>query len=324
MSLRNKKIAVVIPCFKVRDQISKVIQRIPDYVDHVFIVDDQCPEKTGKYVQENHSDPRITVLQNPVNRGVGGAVCRGYLIATEQEYDIIVKVDGDNQMDPQLIQKLIWPIVTGSADYVKGSRFFTPSGLERMPTIRLLGNTALSFINKIVSGYWNIMDPTNGFTAISLVALKELNLEKISPRYFFESDMLFRLGLIKAKVVDFPMLAKYEDEKSNLQIHRVLVSFPFMYFKRFVKRLVYQYFLRDFNFGSISLIFGTLMFFIGSIYGLSRFITYSYFLKIPAPTGMVVIPSMLIILGVQFIISFLQFDCDSYPKSPILKDEDYQ
>lgn len=317
MNFDQYKIAVVIPCFKVKRHITHVINDIPEFVGRIYVVDDCCPEKTGEHVKTSIQDPRIKVLFNEVNLGVGGAVCHGYKAALEESMDIVVKVDGDGQMDPRLIQQLIIPIALSEADYVKGSRFFHPAGLREMPTIRLIGNAALSLINKVVTGYWDIMDPTNGFTAINRAALEDIPLDKISPRYFFESDMLFRLSLCKAKVIDYSMEAKYGDEVSNLKIHRVLLSFPFKYIKRFTKRIIYQYVLRDFNYGSLCLMFGLLLLLVGGIFGSYKFIEYSLIKNVPAPTGLVVIPAMLIILGTQFIISFLQFDINSYPKNTL-------
>lgn len=317
MSLNNKSIAVIIPCYKVKKHILSVIQDIPAFVDYIFVVDDCCPENTGKYVSENTQNSKVVVIHNPFNMGVGGAVTTGYKESIKRNIDISVKVDGDGQMDPLLIEDLIQPLILGEADYSKGSRFHDPAHLVQMPTLRLIGNAALSLINKIVTGYWDIMDPTNGFTAISLRALEEIQFDKISQRYFFESDMLFRLSVGRGKVVDFPMEAKYGDEVSNLSISKVLFSFPPKYLKRFFKRVFYQYFLRDFNFGSISLCAGTFLFTTGVIFGAVKFIEYGIIKFKPAPTGMVVIPSMLIILGTQFLISFLQFDINSAPKKPL-------
>ncbi|MGE3609204.1 MAG: glycosyltransferase family 2 protein [Bacteriovoracaceae bacterium] len=313
----NKTIAVIIPTFKVKKHILKVIGQIPAYVDHILVVDDCCPEYSGEYVLSHCKDPRVQVLKNDINLGVGGAVCHGYKKSLEMKIDIMVKVDGDDQMDPNLIESLIQPLLHEEADYVKGSRFHKPSSLAQMPTVRLIGNTGLSFINKIVTGYWDIMDPTNGFTAISYEALAEIPLEKISPRYFFEGDMLFRLSLAKARVLDFPMEAKYADEVSNLRISRVLVGFPPRYIKRFLKRIFYQYFLRDFNFGSLSLICGAPLFFSGILFGVIKYYEYAILRNQPAPTGMVVIPSLLITLGTQFLISFFQFDINSNPQESI-------
>jgi dolichol-phosphate mannosyltransferase len=314
MSYNNQKIAVVIPSYKVKAQLRLVIDSIPDYVDRIIVVNDCCPESSYE-VLSDHEDKRICILHNKINMGVGGALVTGYRHAIEEKIDIVIKIDGDNQMDPNLSLPLALPLLVNEADYAKGSRFFNPHFLKSMPIVRLIGNSSLSLINKLVTGYWNVMDPTNGFTAVRVDTLKMLPLEKISQRYFFESDMLFRLSLIRARVIDFPMEAKYADEKSNLSITKVLFSFPGKYIKRFLKRLVYQYFLQDFNYGTIALTAGLIFTSLGLVWGGGQWYNYSFVLKSAAPSGTVVIPAMLIILGIQFIISFIHFDIQSVPKT---------
>ena len=154
-------------------------------------------------------------------------------------------------MDPTLIKFLVKPLIRREADYVKGNRFYNLEDLKTMPFLRLYGNSLLSFINKMVTGYWNLMDPTNGFIAIDKYSLALLPLDKIDNGFFFESDILFRLGLIRAVVMDYPIKSIYKDEKSNLRIHLIFISFPFKYLNRFFKRLFYSYVLREFNVGSL-------------------------------------------------------------------------
>ena len=187
-------IAVVIPCFKVKSLILDVIGEIGPEVNLIVVVDDCCPESSGEHVKKYCSDPRVHVFSNKKNLGVGGAVKAGYLFAMELGARIIVKVDGDNQMDAKMIPRFVEPLATFRADYCKGNRFYELESLEQMPKIRLIGNACLSFLNKLVSGYWNVMDPTNGYTAVHVDVLRRLPLDKISNRYFFESDMLFRLN----------------------------------------------------------------------------------------------------------------------------------
>ena len=182
--------------------------------------------------------------------GVGGAVVSGFQRALEEEMDVVVKIDGDGQMDPRLLPRFIQPIINGKADFTKGSRFYSLDSLAAMPTLRKFGNAIFSLVNKVSSGYWNIMDPTNGYLAIHRRALSFLPLEKLNNGYFFESDLLFRLGTIRAVVTDIPMNSKYEDEKSHLSILKVMCTFPLLYARAFFKRVFYIYFLRDFNFNT--------------------------------------------------------------------------
>ena len=242
-------IAVVIPCYKVKQQIRDVVTRTIPYADRIYVVDDACPECSGKWVEEFHSSPKVRILFHERNKGVGGAVKTGYQQALDDGATVIIKLDGDGQMDPAMILRLIEPIISKKADYVKGNRFYDLAYLQKMPLLRKFGNSALSFINKISSGYWNIMDPSNGYTAISRVALESLPLEKIDDRFFFESDMLFRLNTIRAVVSDIPMKAEYKNEKSNLKIRKVLFQFPFKYANRLIKRIFYNYFPQGFQCG---------------------------------------------------------------------------
>jgi len=314
------KTAVIIPAYKVKKHILNLIPKIGSEVDFIVVVDDKCPENSGKFVEENCSDNRVKVIYNEVNKGVGGAVKRGFEYVLEQNIDIAVKLDGDGQMDPALITRLIQPIKNKEADYVKGNRFFNLDTLIRMPKMRLFGNSVLSLINKVVNGYWNIMDPTNGFVAIHKNALKLLPLKKIDNRYFFESDMLFRLGTIKAVVQDMPMDAFYADEESSLSIVKVLFEFPPKYFKRFFKRLFYTYFLRDFNAASIEIVLGFLFLAFGISIGSYYWILLAQLGKI-ASSGTVMLAALPVIIGTQLWLSALNFDAHNIPDKPLCRFE---
>jgi glycosyltransferase involved in cell wall biosynthesis len=197
-------IAVVIPCFKVKDKLFKVVNDIGPEVDIIYVVDDCCPQNSVSVVEELSQEKRsrVRVLRTPVNLGVGGAVKLGYTQALADGADIVVKIDGDGQMDTSLISKFTQPILLGHADYTKGNRFYDVESFSSMPMIRLIGNAGLSLINKFSHGYWDIVDPTNGYTAISKEVLKNVKLDKVENRYFFESDLLFRLGVCRAVVQD--------------------------------------------------------------------------------------------------------------------------
>ena len=204
------------------------------------------------------TDKRVRVVTHDRNRGVGGATMTGYERATEAGADIIVKLDGDGQMDPALIPQLIEPIVKGEADYVKGNRFHDLQGLGQMPVLRIAGNLLLSFASKVSSGYWNVFDPTNGFTAIHANVAARLPFEKIANGFFFESDVLFRLNILRATVAEMPMTARYGNEKSTLDIRKAVLNFAARHFVNTAKRIFYSYFLRDFNVASIDLVLGNL------------------------------------------------------------------
>ncbi|BEE16927.1 hypothetical protein VAWG006_11800 [Aeromonas enteropelogenes] len=306
------KIAVVIPCYKVKEHILKVIDGIGSEVCKIYIIDDKCPEGTGNFILSNSSDSRVKVIFNSDNQGVGGAVINGYKAALKDGMDIMVKVDGDGQMDPSLIKYFARPIISGDADYTKGNRFHTVEGVSSMPVVRLLGNAVLSFMTKFSSGYYKTFDPTNGYTAISSIALKMLPLEKISNRYFFESDMLFRLNVIGAKVQDVPMDSVYGDEVSNLEIKKIMIPFLSGNVKNFIKRIFYNYFLRGFSIASLELVLGSILFAFGFVYG-SHAWYESVVTDITASSGAVMLAGLPIILGVQLLLSFIQADIESQP-----------
>lgn len=306
-------IAVVIPSYRVKDKILKVIESIGEEVQKIYIVDDECPEKSGEYVQQNANDSRVEVIFHEKNMGVGGAVVTGYKKAIEDNCSIVLKIDGDDQMDTSLIPKFIEPIEKNLADYTKGNRFFYLKHLNQMPFVRLFGNSALSFVNKFSSGYWDIMDPTNGYTAVRVETLKDIELEKLSKRYFFESDMLFRLNIAKAVVKDVKMQAKYDDEKSSLSVMNTLFTFPSLYWSRFLKRVFYNYFLRDFNIASVAILIGPLLLIFGAIFGGYHWFQSALTGQV-ASAGTVMIPSLSLIVGLQLILLFLQTDINSIPK----------
>ena len=311
----SRKISVVIPCFRVTSHIMGVIEHIGREVSHIYVIDDCCPDKSGEFVEQNCTDDRVVVLRNEKNIGVGGAVLRGYQAAIDDGADIIVKVDGDGQMDPRLIQNFILPILAGEADYTKGNRFYDIENLHLMPKGRIFGNAVLSFMNKISSGYWNIFDPTNGYTAIHADVAKHLPFSKISHRYFFETDMLFRLNISRAVVVDVPMKAEYGDEISNLKIPNIIGEFIFKHIRNLLKRIFYNYYLRDLSIASIELPVGLMSLFAGVFYGSYSWL-HSSRLDISTSAGTVMLAALPILVGVQLILAFLSFDIASVPKTP--------
>lgn len=309
------KIAVVIPCYKVEKHILNVIQRIGPEVFKIIVVDDACPNGSGRLVSDKCLDSRVEVLTHEKNLGVGGAVKTGYARALEHDSDVVVKIDGDGQMNPEHIHSLIRPISLGLADYVKGNRFDTLESLEQMPRVRIFGNAALSFLSKISTGYWNINDPTNGLTAIHRVALSKLPLNKIQNRFFFESDVLFRLAVLRAVVFDFPMASKYGEEVSNLKIHKILVEFPKRHAVNFLKRIFYAYYLREWNIASLELPLGLILTIFGITTGFSRLWQSMYGAE-AASAGSVMLSAMPIILGLQLVLAFVSYDIGAVPTRP--------
>lgn len=309
-------IAVVIPCYREKTHILEVIDGLGAGVSHVVVVDDACPDGTGRFVEDHCHDPRVTVIRHQVNQGVGGATVSGYRRALELGADIVVKMDGDGQMDPGLIPAMVAPVVQGRADYAKGNRFHELEGVAHMPALRVIGNLALSFATKVSSGYWSVFDPTNGFTAIHAKVIRRLPLDKLSRGFFFESDILFRLNVARAVVIDVPMRARYGSETSSLRISRVVWEFPLKHLRNTAKRIVYAYFLRDFNIASIELVLGLLLGSFGVAYGAIRW-AQSETTGIPATAGTVVLAALPVILASQMVLAFLDFDTRNVPREPL-------
>lgn len=311
----NIRIAVVIPCYKVKRHILGVITGIGDEVWRIYVVDDACPDGSGEHVEVLCLDPRVRVIYHEHNQGVGGAVMTGYREAIADDAEIIVKLDGDGQMDTSLIPYFIEPILAGEADYTKGNRFFDLEEINAMPKLRLFGNAVLSLMTKLSSGYWDLFDPTNGYTAIHAEVVRHLPFSKISRRYFFETDILFRLNTLRAVVVDVPMNAKYGDEVSNLRISKIVGEFLIKHVRNFMKRVFYNYYLRDMSLASIELPLGLVLLLAGTGYGGYHWLE-SARVGVVTPAGTVMLAALPILMGLQLILAFVGFDIASVPRRP--------
>lgn len=314
-------IAVVLPCYRETAHILDVIGDIGPAISVIYVVDDACPDHTGAFVADNCQDKRIHIIYQKQNTGVGGAMVAGYQQALKDGHDIIVKMDGDGQMDATLIPEIIAPLAEGRADYVKGNRFHKLDAVSQMPTSRIFGNVGLSFMSKLSSGYWSVFDPTNGFTALHRTAASRLPLDQLSKGYFFESDMLFQLGMIRAVIEDVPMDAIYGNEKSGIRIPKVIPEFILKHSIRALKRLYFNYFLRDLGLPGLQLLLGSLLITFGGIFGAVEWIQSSAS-GVPATAGTVIVAALPVILGTQFLISFLNHDTRAAPTSPLQNQAD--
>lgn len=310
------RIAVAIPCYKVTQHVMGVIAAIGPEVEAIYAIDDCCPVQSGKFIEEHNTDPRVRVLYNPENRGVGGAIVTGYKAAIADGMDIVVKIDGDGQMNPALLPQFVRPLLRHQADYTKGNRFFRPESVQGMPPMRLFGNAVLSFLTKLSCGYWTSMDPTNGYTAVRTNVLQELPLDKLERRYFFETDMLFRLNTVRAVVKDVPMDSVYGDEESNLKIGKILPEFLRKHFSRLGRRYVYNYLVRDFNVGTVYSLVGGLLVLGGGLFGLGHWITGNLHNQ-TASSGTVMLAALPIIIGIQCLIAFMHYDVSNVPTEPL-------
>lgn len=313
------QIAVIIPCFRVKAHVLDVIARIGPEVQCIYVVDDACPEQSGLHVAQNCTDPRVKLVHHEVNQGVGGALLTGYAQAMADGAEVLVKLDGDGQMDPALIPRFVAPILRGQADYTKGNRFYDLTALGQMPKLRLFGNAMLSLMAKLSTGYWNLFDINNGFTAVHARVLQCLPFNKISKRYFFESDMLFRLNTVRAVVVDIPMDARYGNEISNLKVRQIAGEFLRKHSRNFVKRIFYNYFLRDMTVASLELVFGMGLLVFGLLYGLTHW-AQAIYTGMATPLGTIMLAALPTMLGLQMLLAFVAYDVASVPRRPIHPD----
>ena len=240
----------------------------------------------------------------------------GFHKALELGAQIVIKLDGDGQMDPSHIPALITPLIQGKADYVKGNRFRDFQSLQQMPFVRRLGNLGLSFLTKAATGYWNIFDPTNGFFAIRAEILAQLPFNKIDHRYYFETSMLANLYLLGAMVMDIPIPARYGNETSHLSIRRTLFEFPLKLLVTFLRRIILRYYIYDFSMMSLYLMIGVPLLLFGGIFGSIKWVEYAS-KNIPAPTGTVMLPTLSVILGIQLLLSAIEIDMNSAPRKAI-------
>ncbi|MEY2816982.1 MAG: hypothetical protein RL275_445 [Chloroflexota bacterium] len=319
MSFAKFKLAVVIPAYRTENEILDVLQGIPTFIRYIIVVDDASPDSSANLVAAAAKrNKRIVLVRHEKNQGVGGAMVTGFKKALDLGAEIVIKLDGDGQMDPRYIPALITPLIAGEADYAKGNRFRDFSALRQMPFVRRIGNLGLSFLTKAATGYWNIFDPTNGYFAISADVLAQLPLDRIDKGYYFETSMLSRLYLLDAFVQDVTIPARYRNEVSSLSIKRVLFEFPYKLTRTLIKRIILKYFIFDFSMMSIYLLTGIPLLLFGLIFGITKWIQYAE-LGIAAPTGTVILPTLSVILAIQILLSAIEIDLNAAPRKAISK-----
>lgn len=304
---KNHTIAVVVPAYQEENLIGDTIQSIPQYIDRIFIVDDGSKDSTVTIANQfAKNNSRILVTQHGKNRGVGAAIVTGYKQALYEHIDITVVMAGDNQMDPVVMPSLIEPIIQKRAEYTKGNRLLNPDYRKGMSKWRFTGNTILTFLTKFASGYWKLMDPQNGYTAISIKALERINLDSIYPRYGYCNDLLVKLNVFGFRVMDVEIPARYGIEKSKIKYGNYIPRVSWLLFRDFFYRLRYKYIILSFHPLVIFYIFGFFIIFIGSLAGL--FTLYFVFIE-GGPLFVRGVLSLLIFaIGLQFLSFGLLFD----------------
>lgn len=309
---RGRRVAVVIPAFNVASHIAGVVKGIPELVDNILVVEDAGTDGTAQVIR-GLDEPRLTMVQHAENQGVGGAVVTGFRLALDRGVDVVVKLDGDGQMDPGLLPSLLDPILVEGYAYAKGNRFLWEDRMPDMPKIRLAGSFGLTFLTKLASGYWHVFDPVNGYIAIDAAMLKKLPLHRIARRYFFESDMLIQLNIFRARVKDVPVSARYDDEKSSMRVSQALVTFPLYLLKGFWYRIYERHVLREFSPVAVFWILGSLLLTWGTGFGAFTWAKSTWSGHV-ATTGTVMLSILPFILGFQLALQAILIEIQESPR----------
>jgi dolichol-phosphate mannosyltransferase len=299
----------VIPAYRAGGTVVGVVAQALEYADAVIVVDDACPERSADAVEAAFGgDERVTVARRERNGGVGAAMKTGIGIALEKGAEAIVKIDADGQMDAAFIS-IIRSLFEEdrSLVLVKGNRFFDASVLEKMPKTRLFGNAVLSLLAKFASGYWNVIDPTNGYLAFNASFLRMLPWQSFADSYFFEISVLCELGLKRLSIIELEMPTIYTSAPSSLSLPRVALSFPFRLLHLTLRRILVQYFVFDVNLGSMYLLLGTLLMLGGGIFGVYQWVD-SFVTDVPRSTGTVMLAALPFLMGFQLVLNALMFD----------------
>ncbi len=293
-----------------------VVESLIGRVDYIIAVDDQCPEKSGEWLRDQCQHPSVRVLFHEANQGVGGAMITGYKAAMETDAEVVVKMDGDGQMDSRFLPRLIAPLIAGKADFAKGNRFFDLRALRAMPRTRRIGNFGLTLLTKAASGFWHLSDPTNGFFALRRGALGLVNFHLLDRRYFFEISLLVQLNVVRAVAVDVPIPAIYADENSSLNPMRALMTFPGKLLRGFFHRIWWRYFIYDINIVSIFLVAGLFLFLGGGIFGAWRW-SANVEEGINQSAGTVALAMLPMLLGFQMLLQAMVLDVMDKPGQPV-------
>jgi glycosyltransferase involved in cell wall biosynthesis len=306
------KVGVVVPAYNEEKLIERTIRAMPPFVDRIIVVDDCSRDRTAEIVQ-NMADEfgaRLVLIRHERNQGVGGTIVTGYKRAMEEECEVTAVMAGDAQMDPRDLIRIIEPVAKREADYVKGNRLFRGESWQMIPKHRYLGNSVLSFLTKVASGYWHIADSQSGYTAISLIALKRLELDQIYPRYGMPNDLLVRLNIHNFRVRDISVRPVYNiGEKSGIRVHKVILTISWLLFKGFWRRMFRKYVIQDFHpliffyllsFGALAL---SAVFFFRTLY---------YWIDLGSvPTTSFLVFWFLLISGLQSLFFAMWFDMEN-------------
>lgn len=304
-------VGVVVPAYNEERQIGKVLETMPDFVDHIIVVDDRSSDATLERCREwqDRLGRRLTVIEQPKNMGVGAAITSGYRRAVDLGIDVVAVMAGDGQMDPNDLSLIIDPVVSGKADYSKGNRLFTGEAWRKTPPVRYLGNAFLSMLTKIASGYWHVADSQSGYTAISRTALMAIDLDRLYPSYGYPNDLLIRLNVGNFRVADVPVHPRYGiGERSSMNVFKVIPTVSLLLWRGFFYRLFVKYVIKDFHPLVFFYFFGILFLVVGTVLGVLESALKIFTGAIAIAT--IVLVAMLMIGGLQFLLFAMWFDME--------------
>lgn len=306
--VQPRRSVVVVPAYRAAKTVLTVVERALRVADLVIVVDDACPERSGDLVEPAFASDRVIVIRHEKNGGVGAAMKTGIRRALELGAEVIVKLDADDQMDVSYVPHMIELLSRyPELDLVKGNRFADPQTLHQMPAVRLFGNAGLTLLVKASSGYWTLVDPTNGFLAFRAEAIGQIALDTLADRYFFEIDVLCALGLSRRAIAELEMPSIYKDERSSLSIRRVLWEFPPLLLWRFLRRIALNYFIVEFNVATVCAVIGLPLLLVGVVFGLHEW-ALSLAEGTPRTPGTVILALLLFIVGFQLSLQALFYD----------------
>jgi glycosyltransferase involved in cell wall biosynthesis len=307
----NAKVAVVVPCYNEELLIGRVIETMPEFVDRIYVVDDCSTDRTAERVLEcaSKQPDRIKFIRHPINQGVGGAIASGYKAALHDAMDVTAVMAGDAQMDPEDLPRVVGPVARGECDYAKGNRLFRGDAWHIIPRVRYLGNSVISLLTKIASGYWHVADSQSGYTAIGLVALQRIDWDSMYKRYGQPNDLLVRLNIYNFKVRDVTVRPIYGvGERSGIKPIRMIPALSWLLLKLFFYRLVQKYVIRDFHPLLFFYAVGLVLLPSGCLLG-----TYLFLKRIlvgPVADTSALFAAFLVIMGLQFLLFAMWFDME--------------
>ena len=312
----GQKVSVVVPSYNERQQISKVIETMPDYIDHLVIIDDCSSDNMGEVVKDyQKNNDRIVYIRHEVNQGVGGAIATGYEWSRDHDVDVAVVMAGDGQMDPKDLPAILGPVVEGKADYSKANRLLSEGAVHEIPKIRLIGNAVLSLLTKIASGYWHVSDSQTGYTAINKEALRVIDWQKMYKRYGQPNDLLVKLNTYNFRVRDVITRPVYNvGETSKLRVRKAVFTISILLLKSFLWRMREKYIFRDFHILVFFYILGSVMFLLSGLLTVLLFYRWYQEGHVPPMTALALMFSATTSLNSTFFAMWFDMEANKHLK----------